>query len=91
MIAIQVAEQLSHVVSKDGEALPLFDINFHEHFIILVLQILQHMLIDMLQNYLLEVLTEILSFVKLVTNLKEDHVRHCEALWIRVEFRSVEI
>jgi hypothetical protein len=68
----QVAEQLSHVVSKDGEALPLFDINFHEHFIILVLQILQHMLIDMLQNYLLEVLTEILSFVKLVTNLKED-------------------
>ena len=59
-------------MSKDGEALPLFDVEFNQHFIILVLQVLQHMLIDMLQNYLLEVLTEILSFVKLVTNLKED-------------------
>jgi hypothetical protein len=40
LFTYEVAEQLSHVVSKDGEALPLFDIELNQHFIILVLQLL---------------------------------------------------
>ncbi len=46
----KIAKQFSHVVSKESEAVPLLNINIKKKFIILILQVFQHILRDMLFN-----------------------------------------
>ena len=57
---------------EDSEALPLLDVQLDKHLIVLVLQLPHHIVLQVLDHSLPEVLAELLGLVKFVTDLKKD-------------------
>ena len=84
-VAYKVVEHLPHEVNKDGVVLPLLNVVFKEHFLLLLSQVWEHYLFHMPYKCLLEVLVEIGSLVQLVAEFEHYSIEMVRGIFFTYE------